>query len=405
MSGELQGLARALASRVRRPVAIDDPKMGLLAHTPHDGQVDEARLESILRLRPPAEAVEWVHGFGIAQANSVVRIPANEDFGLLPRLCAPIRCEDILLGYVWIIDADESLTADDLRIVEETATSAGLVMYRDRLLDDLQRGRQRELLRDLLSDDEPVRRAAAAAVVSGEHLGADGPFVAIVVQVREVQEADELPLTVEAALERASRHLPPGGSVFMARADHGVLVATDRKGVLRTSDGAAGLAKGLRDDLAAATGGTVFAGIGTRSDSLDHVVDSYHQARRAIRVGEIVPGFGPTVAWQDLGVYRVLVQLPLDPLPPDVIHPGLLRLFEVDKGGHLVQTLETYLDHAGDVRSTIAALSVHRTSLYYRLGRIEELGGLRLSDGGERLAVHLGLKLARLSGRFPQRQA
>jgi DNA-binding PucR family transcriptional regulator len=45
----------------------------------------------------------------------------------------------------------------------------------------------------------------------------------------------------------------------------------------------------------------------------------------------------------------------------------------------------------------VTALNVHRTSLYYRLGRFTELTGLDLADGGQRLAVHLGLKLLRLT--------
>ena len=40
-------------------------------------------------------------------------------------------------------------------------------------------------------------------------------------------------------------------------------------------------------------------------------------------------------------------------------------------------TLETYLDHAGDVKSTAAELWLHRTSLYYRLRRVEEVAGRR----------------------------
>jgi DNA-binding PucR family transcriptional regulator len=47
----------------------------------------------------------------------------------------------------------------------------------------------------------------------------------------------------------------------------------------------------------------------------------------------------------------------------------------------------------------VQVLSIHRTTLYYRLGRITELTGMDLRDGGERLAVHLGLKLARFTRR------
>ena len=41
----------------------------------------------------------------------------------------------------------------------------------------------------------------------------------------------------------------------------------------------------------------------------------------------------------------------------------------------LVDTLEAYLDRAGDAKATAEALSLHRATLYYRLNRIEEITG------------------------------
>jgi sugar diacid utilization regulator len=64
----------------------------------------------------------------------------------------------------------------------------------------------------------------------------------------------------------------------------------------------------------------------------------------------------------------------------------------------LVDTLETYLELAGDARATAEALTLHRATLYHRLNRIEKLTGARLKTGDDRLALHLGLRLARLSG-------
>jgi len=69
----------------------------------------------------------------------------------------------------------------------------------------------------------------------------------------------------------------------------------------------------------------------------------------------------------------------------------------IDSGDEaLVRTLEAYLDHAGNVKATAAALSLHRGGLYYRLRRIEELAEVNLHDGEDRLLCHLALRLARL---------
>ena len=64
----------------------------------------------------------------------------------------------------------------------------------------------------------------------------------------------------------------------------------------------------------------------------------------------------------------------------------------------LVGTLEVFLDLGCNARRTADALKLHRTTLYYRLRKIEEVLGIDLEDGSDRLALHLGLKLARLGG-------
>lgn len=51
MSGDLSDLATMLAERINRPVAINDPTMRLLTHTPHHGPVDPVRMQSILHPR------------------------------------------------------------------------------------------------------------------------------------------------------------------------------------------------------------------------------------------------------------------------------------------------------------------------------------------------------------------
>lgn len=90
-------------------------------------------------------------------------------------------------------------------------------------------------------------------------------------------------------------------------------------------------------------------------------------------------------------------------LPQSDLHPGLERLLADDQHLLLLETLETYLDLAGSAVATSRTLRLHRTSLYYRLQRVEELAETDLRDGGERLSLHLSLKLARLSGRYRPR--
>jgi sugar diacid utilization regulator len=63
----------------------------------------------------------------------------------------------------------------------------------------------------------------------------------------------------------------------------------------------------------------------------------------------------------------------------------------------LIRTAEVWLDCAGSPQRAATQLCIHRQTLYYRLGRVQELTGLDLADGGDRLLLHLGVRTARLT--------
>ncbi|ROO91020.1 PucR-like helix-turn-helix protein [Actinocorallia herbida] len=116
--------------------------------------------------------------------------------------------------------------------------------------------------------------------------------------------------------------------------------------------------------------------------------EALEEAKFAHRVARTVSG--PVAAWADLGPYRMLTALPEpDPAVAPLLDPAHAALRE---------TVETYLDEAGNAQRTAAALTIHRQTLYYRLGRVTALTGLDLDSGADRLLLHTSLKAARLRG-------
>ncbi|WP_433274113.1 PucR family transcriptional regulator [Actinosynnema sp. CS-041913] len=118
----------------------------------------------------------------------------------------------------------------------------------------------------------------------------------------------------------------------------------------------------------------------------DRAGSAYQQALAAAELSSLDPTLPRTAHWSELGAYRLLLGA-----PPDGVLAGLSDV--------LLRTLEVYLDSGCDARATADALHLHRTSLYYRLGRIAAVTGRDLADGGARLELHLALKLVRLARR------
>jgi sugar diacid utilization regulator len=392
-NGPLQTIVDSLAADIRRDVAIDDRQIRWIVHSPHFGEPDPARLQSILERRSSDDAAEWAFSFGIERAEGPVRLPANEEIGAQPRLCIPLRSRDVLLGFLFIVDPDETLTEGEIEQAQTAASEAAKVLYRERRLRELERGRERWLLMHLLDDETEGEEAARALVDEGF---VEARRVALLVARADPggQEREQVELAIGAALDRLRRDVPARQGVALRRPDHGVfLVAVDDPATASPRVLAERLLA-LADEEGLASPARV--GVGAPHD-LAAARDSYREARDAVTIAERVERFGRIASWDELGAYRTLSRFPLDATEA-ALHPGLVAMLSDPANAPFVETLETYLELAGDARATAEALTLHRATLYYRLNRIEEITGARLKTGDDRLALHLGLRLARLSG-------
>jgi sugar diacid utilization regulator len=389
VSDELQLVIEGLARDLARAVAVDDRDLRLLAFTSHSGAVDDARQQAIMTRQAPAKAAAWARSHGISKATKPVRIPANAELGMLPRVCVPLRAHGAHFGFLWLIDPDEALTDADLRQAAAAAAQCAEVLHRLRVREDLADARERELLRDLMSDDASVREMAAAEVIGADLFDLRGPMTAMVVGAFGTSaESEAVRRQLTAAIERAVSDLPRRTCVRLIRPTHGLVVAS--AAALRSRPH-------LAEDLAGHKGGAVLAvGTGAPVTRLSDLATSYQQAQRALRVAAMVPMFRPVAHWSELGVYALLSELSMDRLVETAVHPAVRRLLREEPS--LAETLEGFLDRAGDTKVLAADLHLHRASVYYRLNRIQEITGIRLDDGEQRLALHLSLKVARLIG-------
>ncbi|HZV72280.1 MAG TPA: helix-turn-helix domain-containing protein [Conexibacter sp.] len=397
----LQEIADAAADELRRPVVLDDRWGRLLAHSAHGDGVDAVRLATIRKQVLEPAVLAWIDAHGVASARHAVRVPPNPALAMDARVCAPIRCGGRLLGHVWLIDRGESLTDAQLRRLEQLAGEAGVALHRDLLARHARRSRTQELVRDLLADDRRDRHAAAWELVELELVEHDGPSVVLVV-VPQAPDGALDGAVLDAAVDRVCRRLGMGAVLQLVRPGHVALV------VSRAEPGLRGRAAA---QLAAHVGGAVAAVLNAPADAIRVAIGgdverlgeahaSYRQALHAARIAGLAQGrFGAVVSWSELGVYRLVAELSLEQLDPAVLHSGLPALLASRETQVLAHTLECYLDNAGDASATAAALRVHRTTLHHRLRRLEELGGIDVADGEQRLTLHLGLKLARLRPR------
>jgi PucR-like helix-turn-helix protein len=357
----LQQIVDALSVRLQRPVLVDDVELRPLAYSSQTGELDFVRTASILGRHAPDSARAALFAHGIRNSPEPVRIPAHPEIPMSARVCVPISRAGRPLGFLWLLE-DPPVETGDLQLARTAASQAAAVLQSDADARIDRHKREQELVGRL------VRGDAAA----GEALEADNylPQRPLAVSIAAASGEDLLDrIRARALAKHALAGEVDGRIVYVASAQ----VALRGSALSDLLDGA-------------------IVGESDEFGDLRDAPRSYRRALAALRVAGAEPA--GVARWTDMRAARLLTALPETAF--DDVPPGLRTLMD---GGNdqLVLTLETYLDHAGDVKSTAAALWLHRTSLYYRLRRIEELAGVDLSNGEDRLLCHLALRLAKLA--------
>ncbi|MFI6386163.1 PucR family transcriptional regulator [Nonomuraea sp. NPDC050547] len=377
---DLQRIVDDLAARLDRPLLLEDRLQRVVAYSEQSGAMDDIRRDSILRRHTTPEVRSWLRAAGIHDAAAPLRTPGAPPLGLLPRVCVPVRHGSALLGFLWFIDAEPEMTEADIALAASSAPLLALALFHESLASGLASHRELEAVTGVLLGE----RDAARQLIEAGAFPQGQPVTALVARPMAAEPDEPLRMALEQGLLTLRRRLSGHHPLHLVRYDHGVLLV-------------AGPAVPA-EDVHAALAVPVVVGVGRTRPALADAAGSYTEALHAAETAARVPGLGPSAEWARLGVYRLLTGL-----PDHELHPGLEHLLADPQHLPLLETLETYLDLAGSAVATSRVLRLHRTSLYYRLQRVEELAQTDLKDGGERLALHLGLKLARLSGRYRPR--
>lgn len=392
---DLQVLIDDLATRFGAPTMLEDPDQRVIVYSAHGDSIDEVRRDSILRRETTPGTKAWFRRYGILQAVEPVRIPCDPDAGVLGRLCVPVRYRSRLMGFLWVIDDRERLDIADMAAVMEIAEHVGLMLYEE----ELTRRWGSDLLARLLSPSVELREAALQHAADPSLLDSHFPCAIVVLQPLGLDERPH-PDISETLWEIARRSRSAHHDLHLSYGDHGVLLVRLR--TVEDDSRATTIAREAREALLGKldkhrSSCRVVAAVGDAQNGLIKAASSYRQAVLAAKVAQALPSVGDLPRWRDLGVFRTLVQLPMDDTTESALDPRLALLLHCGDE-QLVGTLETYLDLACDAKATAAYLHLHRGTLYYRLQKAQRMGGIDLRDGHDRLAIHLGFKLARLIG-------
>ncbi|MFF8593230.1 PucR family transcriptional regulator [Streptomyces sp. NPDC015220] len=394
--GDYQELVDEISELLGAPATLENRNFELIAFGAYDSEgdldpsaLDPVRTRSILTRRSTAAVRRWFEGFGITRATGPVRIPPTPEAGVYRgRICLPVRHRGVVLGYVWLLVDDPGPSERQLAAAMTVTARIGAL-----LADEAQHGADltRELRAVLTAERGWQRDMAVAELRTALGVRADGPHTVVCVAPWPSADPDDAP-SVRTLPGATALCTVPWGATAQCLA---LLVRLRTPETLTPAVSAATRLLERADGGGPAgggpAGGRAAGGVAAGRTGLATLGAAWAEASAAARAALAEPRLGPVAEWARIGPYRLLTSL-----PPEAAHDGVVGPLLSPGQQELSRTAEVYLDCAGQAGRTAAELGIHRQTLYYRLSRVEQLTGLDLDDGEDRLLLHMALKAARL---------
>ena len=395
---QIQALAEGLAARLGRAVLVDDRDLRLVAASEDFGDADPARVWSLLHRRTRPEDVRHEE---IARLPGPGYVPENPALELWQRLCVPVRYRGLLLGFVWITDRFGDLTEEQVADSARTAAEIGVLLHGRLLASGRDRARRHELVEQLLSQDAATRSAARDEVVDRDLLADNGQVAVLLIRPSAADDGQphESPTAIGDDVERFFRDQSGVRTLTACWPRRATVIITGRAG--QHGEWLGRSVRALLGELSKM--GSWRIGAGGPVQGLTELPVAKRQADIALSTVASDGTSGGAACWAELSADALLAQFPHQVWTDALLPAGAARLLADRAASTLLSTLGTFLDCAGDVRRTAAELRVHRTTLYHRLSRVEQISGLSLRDGRDRLLMHLILRLHHMYG-APRRQ-
>nr|WP_294510261.1 helix-turn-helix domain-containing protein [uncultured Bilophila sp.] len=379
-----------LARALQRSVAIDDVGINLVAVSKHFNDADDARVRAILARTLEEDSCRYLFSFGIETTREkIVRIAACRELGFKERSCYPIRWQERTLGYLWLVG---KVTPAEDKAAVACAGELAVPMFSMQLEDEQAFSKHELVVRDLLSVD--TRRASRATTILSRQgrIRADRTYrvLSAAIRKRTGNLHDELHFLRKQFREFTAAHGEATSPLFTDFSPELVIVIPAGSSLSDPDTLMSIACSGVNSNLR--------IGIGPETDVL-HLYDSYAQASSVLQVLRAIPNLGPCSTWEGLGVYGNLALLTRNQEDTQFpLTPGIAALREEDPT--LFETLERFLDNAGNIAKTSGELCIHRSTLYYRLKRITDITGTDLNSGLDRFTLHLEFKLFRITSAF-----
>jgi hypothetical protein len=343
----MSSIAAALYEVTGLPVAIEDRPGNLLAWSgpgrpdPYPTQSASGRKRLLAQLEASAHPLRH-KGYLISLA----------------------RPRSDVVGTIALVDPAASSGDPEWMALEHATALVSTELIRTASIADTELRLGRDLLVELLAGTtEPATRSRLAA------LGCDPDELQVVAVIEGRSRSGDAEVFRQAV--RSVAHLHRIGGLLTPREDDVVLICPRDRAWQEFHSGV----------MLLLPTGECRVGVGGPCRGIPEIPRSHHEAQLALSIQRVAGGHEQVTEFESLGVYRLLGGLDTSAVE-NIVDQWLGPLLEYDekRQTQLTRTLSVYLASGRHYEGTARSLSVHPSTLKYRLRRIRELTGHDLNE-------------------------
>lgn len=404
--GGLHTLTETLVRLIGNPVLITDSGWKLLCHVDHPSNpfplADHINITR-KQLPFPASFIETLPNTLRYYKKSVTRVFTLESGQNVTCRILPVAAHNYIYGYLIVWESVRDLTELDYVALEQVAIVAALERIRAKEVEQIKLRVRKDFFDDLLSGNiDSLNAIRSMAEIHG--LDFDSDYRCMIVRYGDTptlweqqllhQEqfriaAEQIMTAITKAAEEAAVNAVtlPQGLQFVVLVELGPSAKSRAEIIPR-------MAQRIADAFPAESQDSrVFVVVGHAVSTVAEVYKSYRSAQNGIRLARASGLKDPVISMDDLAVFQLL---------SENIDKGVLRSFcrssigalldyDQQHDSQLVETLDKYFQHNGNISDAAKAMYIHRNTCIYRIEKVKSLLNTELKNPNKLLELQLAL--------------
>lgn len=406
--GELSDICETLVSLIHNPLVLLDSRFRLLTYKDY--------LENPYPLK---EYLSLVHQEQVFDEEFSQHLPVSADavkksikvkyrFGEYPVICRviPVMAIKKIYGYIVVFETVEKLKEIDYIALEHGATVIALERIKAKEVEEAQHRIRRDFFDDLLTNRiNSVSSLTGMAAVHG--LDPSSKYYCLVTRIGMVEnlETEDLWRDPAEQSKQKSRIIRAIDQTILSEGCVGTSINRNQLFIsfIKTGETEAkdrkmksiGLGQAIYDALKMQFPEVeIHVGIGKAYDVLS-ISKSFKEAQEAVNIESMLLNRHRVVHFENYRIFNLLSSDISKEKLVEFYENTVKRLVEYDKENHtsLVESLEGYFRHNGNVSEASKELYIHRNTFIYRIDKIKSILDTDLKDSEEMLELQLGLKI------------